>query len=88
MKRARRGRSLYSSHSDYSSGLKVKPLWQLFEDNPTEPLRRALFGMMPKNKLRYQRMSRLRLFPTGEHTQEKCAQSLWRQGLPRDLPAR
>ena len=56
MKRARRGRSLYYSHSDYSSGLKVKPLWQLFEDNPTEPLRRALFGMMPKNKLRYQRI--------------------------------
>ena len=82
----------YYSHSDYSSGLKVKPLWQLFEDNPTEPLRRALFGMMPKNKLRYQRMSRLRLFPTGEHTQEKMLKAFGAKGFrgifpPGDGPA-
>ena len=60
----------YYSHSGWMGGLKTKPLWRLFEDNPTEPLRRAIFGMMPRNKLRYQRMTRLRLYPTAEHTHE------------------
>jgi large subunit ribosomal protein L13 len=60
----------YHHHSSYPGGLKIKPLWRLFEDNPTEPLRRAIFGMMPKNRLRHQRMTRLRLFPAGEHAQE------------------
>ena len=58
------------SHSGWPGGLKTKPLWRLFEDNPTEPLRRAIWGMMPVNKLRYQRMTRLRLYPTAQHTHE------------------
>ena len=33
-------------------------------------LRRAIWGMMPTNKLRYQRMTRLRLYPTAAHTHE------------------
>lgn len=60
----------YYHHSGYPGGLKTKPLWRLFEENPTEPLRRAIFGMMPHNRLRHQRMTRLRLFPAGEHAQE------------------
>ena len=58
------------SHSGWPGGLKTKPLWRLFEDNPTEPLRRAIWGMMPVNKLRHQRMTRLRLYPTAQHTHE------------------
>ena len=53
----------YYHHSGYPGGLKTTPLWRLFESNPTEPLRRAIFGMLPKNRLRHQRMARLRLFP-------------------------
>lgn len=60
----------YYHHSGYPGGLKTTPLWRLFESNPTEPLRRAIFGMLPKNRLRHQRMARLRLFPAGEHAQE------------------
>ena len=59
------------SHSGWFGGLKTKPLWRLFEDNPVEPLRRAIFGMMPTNKLRYQRMTRLRMYPTAEHKHEQ-----------------
>ena len=44
--------------------------WRIFEQNPTEPLRRAIFGMLPHNKLRYQRMTRLRMFPAAHHTQQ------------------
>ena len=60
----------YYHHTRYPGGLRTTPLWRLFEQNPTEPLRRAIFGMLPKNKLRHQRMQRLRLFPAAEHAQE------------------
>lgn len=60
----------YYSHSGWPGGLKTKPLYRLYDDNPTEPLRRAIFGMLPKNRLRYQRMTRLRLYPAAQHTHE------------------
>ena len=60
----------YYHHSGYAGGLKATPVWRVFEQNPVEPLRRAIFGMLPKNRLRHQRMSRLRLYPAAEHAQE------------------
>jgi large subunit ribosomal protein L13 len=60
----------YYHHTQYPGGLKTMPLWRLFEQNPVEPLRRAIFGMLPKNRLRHQRMTRLRLYPTAMHAQE------------------
>jgi len=49
---------LYYRHSGFSGGLKAMTFDQLFTKNPVEPLRRAINGMLPKNKLRYQRMCR------------------------------
>ena len=60
----------YYHHSGYPGGLKITPLWRLVEQNPTEPLRRAIFGMLPKNRLRHQRMNRMRIYPGAEHAQE------------------
>ena len=60
----------YIHHTGWDGGLKTTPLWRLFEQNPVEPLRRAIFGMLPKNRLQHQRMSRLRMYPTADHVQE------------------
>ena len=60
----------YRHHTTYPGGLRTTPLWRLFEQNPVEPLRRAIFGMLPKNRLRHQRMTRLRMYPAGMHAQE------------------
>ena len=49
---------LYYRHSGFAGGLKAMTFDQLFTKNPVEPLRRAINGMLPKNKLRYQRMRR------------------------------
>ena len=76
----------YYSHSGWPGGLKTKPLWRLFEDNPTEPLRRAIFGMMPNNKLRYQRMTRLRLYPTATHTHEAQFRAMGNKAFKAVLP--
>ena len=60
----------YYRHSGRPGGLKSFTMEELYKKNPVEPLRRAVLGMMPKNKLKWQRMKRLRLFPGPEHAHE------------------
>ena len=50
----------YYHHSGYLGGLKETPFKKVLEKNPAEILRRAVFGMLPKNKLRARRIKRLR----------------------------
>lgn len=48
---AKRGfTKFYRRYSGYPSGLKVEPLNVLIKRKPTEPLRKAIKGMLPKNK--------------------------------------
>lgn len=42
----------YYRHSGYMGGLKTVPLKELFEEDPAQVLRKAIYGMLPKNKLR------------------------------------
>jgi large subunit ribosomal protein L13 len=50
----------YIHHSDYMGGLKEIPFKRLFERKPSEILRIAVLGMLPKNKLRAKRIKRLK----------------------------
>jgi len=58
---------LYGNYSGYPGGLKQKALWQVREEKPTEPIRHAVYGMLPKNKLRDRLMTRLYIFATEDH---------------------
>src|SRR5512135_740476 len=49
---------LYGHYSGHPGGLKQKALWQVRQEKPTEPIRRAILGMLPKNKLRDRLMTR------------------------------
>ena len=49
-------------------------------------LRRAIWGMMPTNKLRYQRMTRLKMYPTAEHTHEAQFRGLNNKAFKAILP--
>lgn len=51
---------IYYHHSGYLGGMKQKTLQKLFETKPSEVLRKAVFGMLPKNKLRAEMIKRLR----------------------------
>jgi large subunit ribosomal protein L13 len=51
----------YYHHSGYPGGLKTKTLKELFEKNPAEVLKRAVYNMLPKNKLRKEMMKRLKI---------------------------
>jgi len=50
----------YYRHSGYLGGLKEIPLEKLFKERPEEVLRRAVYGMLPKNKLRERQIKRLK----------------------------
>lgn len=52
---------MYYHHSGFLGGLKTTPLYKLFEREPAEVLRRAVFGMLPKNKLRDKMIKRLKV---------------------------
>lgn len=50
----------YYRHSGYMGGLKEIPLKRLFKTKPGEVLRKAVYGMLPKNKLRAKQIARLK----------------------------
>lgn len=51
----------YYHHSGYLGGLKETPYKKLFEKNPGEVLKKAVWGMMPKNSLRENQIKRLKI---------------------------
>ena len=53
----------YFKHSGYLGSEKHIPLKTVFKKNPAEVLRRAVFGMLPKNKLRAKVIKRLKFHP-------------------------
>ncbi len=52
----------YFHHSGYMGGLKEITLNKLFEKNPEEVLKKAVIGMLPKNKLSSQQIKRLSFY--------------------------
>ena len=58
---------LYGNYSGYPGGLKQKALWQVRIEKPTELIRHAVYGMLPKNKLRDRLITRLYIYPEAEH---------------------
>ncbi len=58
---------MYGNYSGYPGGLKEKALWQLRAEKPAEIVWRAVYGMLPKNKLRDILTTRLYIYPTVEH---------------------
>jgi len=51
----------YYRHSGYMGGLKETPFKKIFEKDPAWVLRKAVYGMLPKNKLRDKMIKRLKI---------------------------
>jgi len=51
---------IYYHHTGYPGGLKKVPFKKIFESKPSEVLKKAVFGMLPKNKLRARQIKRLK----------------------------
>lgn len=50
----------YYHHSGYLGGMRETPLEKLFQQKPSEVLRKAVWGMLPTNKLRSHQIKRLK----------------------------
>lgn len=59
----KKDQKLYWHYSGYPGGIKSLPLKKLLERDSGEVLRRAVYGMLPPNKLRKKMMSNLYLYP-------------------------
>lgn len=58
---------VYTRYSGYPGGLRKTTFEELLKKNPRQIIRRAVSGMLPKNKLRDKRLARLFIFPDEKH---------------------
>ncbi len=57
----------YTNYSGYPGGIKREILRDLRQRKPEEIIRRAVYGMLPKNKLRDQLIKRLYIYEDEKH---------------------
>lgn len=57
----------YYRHSGYPGGLRSRTLREQLERRPTEVLRSAVKGMLPKNRLARQQLTKLKIYAGPEH---------------------
>ncbi|OLY80991.1 54S ribosomal protein L23, mitochondrial [Smittium mucronatum] len=62
---------IYRRHTGRPGGLKETKFSDLIEKDPTQVIKHAVSGMLPKNRLRDVRIGRLLVFPEGEHPYEQ-----------------
>lgn len=64
---AKLNKKMYYSHSGYPGALKEMNLSDKMKKDSTEVMRHAIRGMLPVNKLRAERLDRLKIYPGEEH---------------------
>ena len=64
---------MYHRHSGYPGGLKSRPLRDELERRPTEVLRKAVKGMLPRNRLARTQIGKLKIYAGPEHPHEAQA---------------
>ena len=57
----------YYRHSQYPGSLKELSLEEMIEKDSNDVIKKAIYGMLPKNKLRAGRMNRLKVQTDSEH---------------------
>ena len=57
----------YYRHSGYPGGLKVKNFEKMQDDSPEKSIKKAVKGMLPKNKLSNKIIKKLKVYSGSEH---------------------
>jgi large subunit ribosomal protein L13 len=57
----------YYRHSGYPGGLRSRTLREQLERRPTEVIRRAVKGMLPRNRLANRQITKLKVYAGPEH---------------------
>jgi large subunit ribosomal protein L13 len=61
---------VYYRHSGYPGGLRQRTLREELERRPTEVLRKAVKGMLPRNRLARRQITKLKVYAGPEHPHE------------------
>src|ERR671915_502000 len=64
---------IYYRHSGYPGGLRSRTLRAQLERRPTEVLRKAVKGMLPRNRLSRQQITKLKIYAGPTHPHEAQA---------------
>jgi large subunit ribosomal protein L13 len=64
---------MYYKHSGYPGGLRERTLREQLGRRPTEVLRKAVKGMLPRNKLSRAQINKLKIYAGPEHPHESQA---------------
>jgi large subunit ribosomal protein L13 len=60
----------YYRHTGFPGGIKKATLQEKIDKDPTEVIMKAIRGMLPVNKLRKDRLARLKVYAGNEHNHE------------------
>jgi len=63
----KREKKLYWRHSGYPGGIRSRTLADLLEKRPEEVIRRAVKGMLPRNRLARQQLRKLKVYAGPDH---------------------
>ena len=63
----KRTEKMYHRHSGYPGGLKSRSLNEMLERRPEEVIRRAVKGMLPRNRLGVQQLRKLKVYAGTDH---------------------
>ena len=61
---------IYARHSGYPGGFRQETLGDLLSRRPEEVIRRAVKGMLPRNRLGVQQLRKLKIYAGAEHPHE------------------
>jgi large subunit ribosomal protein L13 len=64
---------MYYKHSGYPGGLRERTLREQLNRQPTEVLRKAVKGMLPRNRLGRAQLTKLKIYAGPEHPHEAQA---------------
>lgn len=72
----------YARHSGYPGGFREERLGDLLARRPEEVVRRAVKGMLPRNKLGVQQLRKLKVYAGPEHPHEAQQPTTLTTGAP------
>ena len=61
---------LYHRHSGYPGGVRTRTLGEMLDRRPEEVIRKAVKGMLPRNRLGRQQLRKLKIYAGPEHPHE------------------
>ena len=63
----KREKKLYWRHSGYPGGIRSRTLGDMLEKRPEEVIRKAVKGMLPRNRLARQQLRKLKVYAGPDH---------------------